>query len=496
MQTGYSRDEIHSGAQRDCLQPASWEIISIAGLLLTYLLVGSWADPQGGSQSQFFGPIWLALTLLLGALRMVAIDKAALWCSLFWFRLSSAFYFGLGSVAYIFFNDYTTERVMAFYFASDAEMIKLNIINASAIFLVLGTTWFATRFFPASRTKYNVTFDPGFTLSVALIFLGIGYGIKYLIIVPNALGLFQTTFTGATSFFVWLAPCGLFIFTTWTLRHSFASFKFAAAFVGFDIIIGLLLFSKSEVILPLLMFVLAILFHRPTKTRLFGLALVVLLTFNYIEPIIGYGRNEIVRQHGVLQAANLSQRFAILSSYFSNKDFLVAEDDFQGSLVRFSYIHSAAPAIAQYDSGQPGNSLEYALYVFIPRLLWPDKPIFSMGANYTRLIDGTDTSSTWMGFFAESYWNFGWLGLPLVMIPLAFIYVGSSRYALHLISSGSWMHLPVAFLGIWMGMRTDGVIVTDIISSVFVMIIFYFIGTFTSASLRGLLLNRKFSNHP
>lgn len=475
----------------DCLQPAAWELLCLAGLILFYVLAGALGGEQGDRQILFVGPIWLAVTLLAAAIRMVDIDKTALWSSLFWFRVSSAFYFGFGSVAHFFFNDYTFARVTAFYFARDDEMSKINLINATAVFCVVFVTWVLCRVLPSRRQTSEITGEPGFTFAVAMIFLGIGYGIKYIIIVPNALGALTFGFSGAISFFVWLAPTGLFLITLWCLRHSPRHFVLAAALLATDILLGLLLFSKSEVLLPLLMFILALLLHRMSRMRLLALSAVALFTFSIVEPLVGYGRQEVALRHGELRAASLGERLTILGRYFTDDSTSASNQEFQGSLVRFSYIHSAAPAVAQYDSGQQGNSLEHAFYVFIPRALWPDKPVFDMGANYTRMIDGTDTSSTWMGYFSEAYWNLGWLGVVLIMIALGGVLWTTSRYNLWCIGAGHWILLPVAFLGIWMGIRTDGVIVTDIISSVFVMIIFHLIGTVAGIWIRGMLVGRQ-----
>lgn len=476
----------------DCLTPSIWELIGIAALLLFYGLGDMLKSDEAYAVTQTAGPIWLATVLFLGSFRMLDINKSALWSGLFWFRISAAVYFGIGSILHIFFNEYTLERVQAFYDVSPAEIAKINAINSLSVLCVLAAAWVAGQLFPTRVSVASSHSSERFTFATSVMFLGIGYSIKYVLIVPQALGALEGfTFTGALSFFIWLAPTGLFLYTLWCLKYSRRHLSLAVIFVTSEMIIGFLLFSKSEVVLPLLMFLLAHLFNCFTKRRLFALAAIIMSVFIFVEPTTGYGRQELGSRYGELRAAGLLERVSILRAYFSTDERFSNPENFQGSLVRFAYIHSAAPAVAQYDIGLPGNSFEHILYILIPRALWPGKPVFDMGANYTRLISGTDTSSTWMGYFAEAYWNFGWTGIPSIMIPLGFVFVMTSRYALALIDTGAWMHLPVAFLGIWMGMRTDGTIVTDIASSVLVMIIFHVLASFSTSWLQAFLSDQE-----
>ena len=476
----------------DCLTPSLLELLGLVALLLFYSLSELFLGDELQSVTQIIGPICLSAILFLGTFRMLDISKNALWSGFFWFRISASVYFGIGSILHLFFNEYTLARVSAFYLASPEELRKINAINALSVFFVLATAWLVGHLYPFKAKIALTQSDGRFTLATAALFLGIGYSVKYLVIVPQALGAFdQFAFASALSFFIWLAPTGLFLFTLWCLKYSRRYLPLAIILVASEVVVGLLLFSKSEVVLPLLMFLLGHLYYKFSRIRLIGLAIIILFVFIIVEPTTGYGRQELSSRYGELRAAGLNERLAIFGKYFRAEKGSINQEDFQGSLVRFAYIHSAAPAVAQYDMGRPGDSLEHILYIFIPRILWPGKPVFDMGANYTRLIDGTDTSSTWMGYFAEAYWNFGWGGVPLIMIPLGFVYVATGRYALRMIDAGAWMHLPVAFLGIWMGMRTDGTIVTDIASSVVVMVAFHILAIFATAWLETITAQQR-----
>lgn len=70
-----------------------------------------------------------------------------------------------------------------------------------------------------------------------------------------------------------------------------------------------------------------------------------------------------------------------------------------------------------------GETMKYASYAFIPRLLWPDKPTVTRGAWFsTRLglfeTEADVTTSIGMTAVGEFYWNFGILGVLLGMLAI------------------------------------------------------------------------------
>lgn len=62
-----------------------------------------------------------------------------------------------------------------------------------------------------------------------------------------------------------------------------------------------------------------------------------------------------------------------------------------------------------------GEGMDYLVYAFIPRILWPEKPTITRGAWFTVYLGQARTeekATTSLGQTAagELYWNFGWLG--------------------------------------------------------------------------------------
>jgi hypothetical protein len=229
--------------------------------------------------------------------------------------------------------------------------------------------------------------------------------------------------------------------------------------------LGLLTFAKTEVLMTLIFTYLGVLHHKLILSRILVGATVVLSVYSQLDPIIHFGRDELSRRHGKFEAP-LEERLEILNSYFTGASDSAARQETQSALSRLSYLNAAAMAISWHDVGRTGDSLSNALAVMVPRFIWPDKPdITTVGTDlYTAATAQTGTSVS-PGLFAEAYWNFGWLGVPILMIPLGIILGSFSLYSLYVMRTENWLHLPIVFIGVQIGTRVDGWYVVDVIGA-------------------------------
>jgi hypothetical protein len=135
-------------------------------------------------------------------------------------------------------------------------------------------------------------------------------------------------------------------------------------------------------------------------------------------------------------------------------------------MARFSYVNAASMVVAWHDLGRPGSTLENALAAFVPRLLWPGKPEISAGGKelYTEATGGVGTSIS-PGLPAEAYWNFGWWGIPLLMLPLGIVLATLAHASTRIMSQERWLYLPVVLMSIQVGTRVDGSYVGDCIGA-------------------------------
>jgi hypothetical protein len=79
-----------------------------------------------------------------------------------------------------------------------------------------------------------------------------------------------------------------------------------------------------------------------------------------------------------------------------------------------------------------GETMVNLTYAFIPRLIWPDKPIVTRGSWFTSYLGGSgseEESKTSTGIYSagELYWNFGLAGVALGMFIMGtmFSYIAS-----------------------------------------------------------------------
>ena len=438
------------------------ELILLATLIAVYALWYS-DDPRTDFRSlNTGGPAALMAILFLGAWQQIRINPRSIWAPLLWFRISSAVYFGLGSMVPYIGNDATAAMMRATYDFSEREAFKAGLINVLCIFTVLLTTAVISsnwRDRPPQPARARESNSLALYFAIAMLLVG-GY-IRYVVLLPIAFGMAsfipQSIGSVGNSY-----PIGLYLLILYGLRTSRLVLFIAGVLVLVDLFAALLTFSKMNVLFTLFFVYLAILHHRLTLKRMLIGVLLMAGTYSQIAPIVGYGREELARVNQTPLVGTFDQRLAILTSYAGiGQQAGNAED--ASALVRFCYLDYAALVVSWYDQGSPGNSLDNLLYTLIPRFIWPDKPIISsVGSDLFFRATGAEGNSNSAGVFAEAYWNFGWAGIPEVMVPYALILAYLSRYCLRMMTSERWMHLPAVLLAVSMGLRTDGVLIVDV----------------------------------
>lgn len=440
------------------MAPAGWELAGLGAVVLLYLI----APELGGDDKldfvNFAGPVAMGVVLVAAAWRMVSQDSTAMWTGLFWVRISSAIYFGFGSVFDRFFDETTLRYVSSYFFVPPDLRQKANLVCAAGIFVFFLAVAIFARIVPPPQPKEIRTGDP-LLLLMAVISCLVGYSVKFLLAVPYLLGAYGDVMIPSSLISVsQLSSVGLFLLTLWSTKYSRKSMALPTLLLALDLIAGLLVLAKSLVVLPLIMYLLAWLRHRVSLNRIAIAGAIVAFVYFTIVPIVTFGRQEAINRHGNFQDTTMSERVEILGLYFSDRP-----DDHSTSatLARFHYLPSVAAAVWLYDGGHSGDSIMNVFTVFIPRFLWPNKPIYNQGSQFSGLTNGNLDSSTWMGIFGEAYWNFGWLGLFVAMPILALGFVLLARISFDVLGGSRWLHFPVVLLSIFMGMRADGDIVGD-----------------------------------
>jgi hypothetical protein len=454
----------------DCLRPSGWEVVGLALLLAGYLLSEQALGREIYAATNIAGPLALMGVLAFGLARMVRMNSNGIWTSLFWFRLATAVYFGLGCLVPVFANAETRAYMEAFFIFDSDDLAKVNVLTAASALVTLATAYVLVPWFIAGNRIGVLASDRGNgaaqrnLLLIGIAFLAVGAIVKYLVILPHQFNLTQDTLEGSVGTLAGLVLIGIYFLSAWAFEYSQRWVPLVMAPLLIDIVIGILTFAKTEVMFALIMFFLGMLRRSVTKPRLVIAVTTIVLTYALVTPITSYGRSELVRTRGAVSAsASIGERASIIASYFDGGASLAQGEQIDWAWVRISYVNAAAYAVHLRDTGMSSQSLATLPAVLIPRFLWPNKPIITqIGVDFNSAATGNDQSASSPGLFAEAYWNFGWLGVAILMIPLGAIFSAMSAFALRVLRDESWLFFPIVLLGMKMGLRVDGYFVADI----------------------------------
>lgn len=84
-----------------------------------------------------------------------------------------------------------------------------------------------------------------------------------------------------------------------------------------------------------------------------------------------------------------------------------------------AHIHSMTPSVIPY---QYGETYSYFAVALIPRVLWPDKPVAGNANGFFAVTygltseEGAKTTTFGVSILGESFINFGWAGVVLIML--------------------------------------------------------------------------------
>lgn len=374
-----------------------------------------------------------------------------------WFIFGSGLFFGIGTLASaIRVHPHTT-----YLFGDDNfYLLKTNLLNSSSLLLVsiFAFVTFAYKnnssgeqapysfFLQLSRKAFPVTFSLG-VIFVLTKFICFPYPTSLLL-----LSLLSKLYLLLPS--IYLSYGMLF--------RSLSSVKRILVFflVFLDATCGLLLVSKYQILIPFIsLFIGFLTFSTRCKKNLKYIFAFICL-FIFIIPTV-----TLIRAHNIYSPTknSLIERISIIKDVavdrFNSKKILVrlkSEPDkevktsinfthdsslswsFTGRikdvLRRFDVVSVQGFLMNEYEEGNPGNSFSKILYIFIPRVIWKDKPIMTNDGSdlhqkyfYIKGKPQARSSSLAPSYFGEIYWNYGYLGVIGLSIFMGILLGGLSR---------------------------------------------------------------------
>jgi len=439
---------------RDTLVPT----VSYLGILcLAYYLLAPTGNELGESDmlriANTLGPLSLALWMGWVACVTVKRSHAAIWTPYVLFSVNSAVFFGIGPLVYQLGSAETRYALSQGLWAlTEHELLRANLLSAVGICSVLCGFLLSTRS-SMLRSAPSVTRRPGLLsnpATVAVFFLVVGGLLHYGIWLPYEFGMSSYVVAGALSGLV----------ATFNLGLALAAYLSASGRITWagifwflwplHVVTTTLTFAKYGLIIAIILPALgAYLAHRNGK-RLFAWALFAALVFVLAQPMVHYGRQQIMRDTGTIHRATLSERLDILAGYIFQGGGSPSKEDpvHQRWWTRLCYAGSQTAAMRQYDRGNRNDDMDSAWRVLIPRIVWPDKPVIQPGADAYESITGHTGSNLGVTIYADAYWHRGWTGVVLFSLVAGLVFAVMTKLTLQWLSSGSLIYLPAVFLSL------------------------------------------------
>lgn len=392
-------------------QRAYWIAVALTGFNAA-VTMAVWG---AGIESNVVNTIVAILICLVGGYcgaRMIM--SGALLGALPYFMIGSAIFYGAGTV----FATLKPEPMALLSFTEDVQramLAKVNLANALSIFLVVASAGLlCANQRPAPRVQ------PG----VRSVIDGLEGALPGMLIAAVATTcLIWATFP-APQDFVLLALVrvlrGLTFFTIllgaalWDRLQGPAKLMVILLVLA-HLLFGMVSFVKALTLLPVVVLVLGWWMNGTMiRTAIVVGVITWLAYFGGFAELVALGRFHASYDPLLNSVPDRIRIMADTMDLFI--DF--REGEVRGNTeLRFSTAPFQAYFMALYDTGFPGETLDRAQTILIPRVLWPEKPVFDPGSEFDLVFRGTaSVSRLAIGFIAEGYWNLGWLGVIIVSL--------------------------------------------------------------------------------
>ncbi|MDH6185995.1 hypothetical protein [Polaromonas sp. CG_23.6] len=220
---------------------------------------------------------------------------------------------------------------------------------------------------------------------------------------------------------------------------------------------GLLLLNKGQVMMPILALCMGYIWRLGVRRVALPSLVIILTIFLIIASPVATVRN----LYGASSKVEFDTRIPLLWDGIVNPKKDTLESDYY-PWARFCYTPSQAAAIDLYDSGNGGTDIELIGWVFLPRFLFPNKPVITAtGQEFNYKLTGSMNSSTGQGVFVNGYYNLGFIGVVFSGLGVGFILTYTSLFAAFVFKSRALIWLPFALLGSYMAFRIDGFFIGD-----------------------------------
>ena len=448
-----------------------WGEAGLSILAMFLYAIGAGYEGDALTVVNTVGPILFSAGLIWGIISLLQRSANNLWVPLFWFRVAMVVYFGVGALVPLYVNEATRAMIQGFYDFYPRDLLKLNILLTTFHLLIITFSTLIMSFFTGLRraalnSKKPMISKSNFSLGLfGAVCLIVGEIINVFVVLPAVLRLYDATALGQLTNIAMASLLGYFMLTLWALRNKSGWLYLIIIAAALETLLGLLQMSKLLALFPGVMIGLGFVFHKPTLRRLITFAVTMMFVFTTLTPVIGYARAGAATAYA--GDATPLEIASIYLSYYSNNTIVEVDENSQQGWARLSYVNAGTFAINRYDDGRPGNTLRYAPIIWVPRLIYPDKPhVTDISREFTFEVNGNYNSASTPGLPAEAYWDMGWLGVVVFSAILALTFTLWSFYTYIVIEREAWHLFFVVLLGMRTASRMDGGFVADIMGPI------------------------------
>ncbi|ADM10315.1 hypothetical protein PB2503_11339 [Parvularcula bermudensis HTCC2503] len=404
-------------------------------------------------------PIYSLGVLASTCYRIIRQVPEALWTPFVWFPFQSAIFFVFGTMVGVWGSAETLQSRMFHPLTIDmVQLLNVNLLLGVGIPLVLAGMYGSLAWLPDLKTEKakgqasKFLAMPDKIVPIALLTIFAGGLFRYGLMKPMQWGMIDGTLSGVFSSMGFVIDLGFAMLAYCVGLKGGRSYAFLLALLlPIHLILSLFSFAKLEIVVALMLPVLGLHLARRRMHELAIGTVVVVVAYILAGPIVTHGRTQLTILTGDLNQGTYSDRAGAVASYFTAPETTqmvrTHTPNIQGWWMRLDFAGPIANAMELHRLGQVSNSLETAWMRFVPRLIWPDKPILAgPGAEFYSLILGRETSTlVGLSIYGDAFWQYGWKGIFVICPIVGFCFGFVGRHTLKWVTERSFLFFPLVF---------------------------------------------------
>ena len=469
-------------------------LIALIPLVSIYWIMG--VDPyfrpfQDGMNH--VAPIYFMVVLLALGYATLKVSAGAIWTGIVWFPVQSAVFFGFGPLVEVYGNDATLLQLSTSPLRVDSqELFMANTLSFTGISCIIFGLWLHMTLRRGAWTPRGVLgLSAVRPKRLAIFMIIVGGGLKYLIVNPIQWSEHPFLLPGSVVGLTSLVDIGFSILAYQAALRDRSSRQLFWVLWPLHLFLCTLSFSKAEIISAMIFPQLGAFLARRDRLRLFVSLAIIGATFIVAQPWVLYGRSVVSAQTGSIERASYQQRVGILADYIADpRENNALRDDVDRSQewwTRLDYAGVQARAMELYDAGRVNTSLDRVWMLFVPRIIWHDKPNLTLvSVDFYRLVTGNTRGESFLGisYYGDLYSQYGWSGIFIGCPLIGWLFSSMAARSLVYIRRRDFLMMPAIVIALVLALIGPTEIVLEGLVGISVI---YFANLLALGALRAVL---------